>query len=201
MPKVTALYVRVSSKQHDLRSQEPDLKRWVDGHDEPVAWYTDKFTGRTLDRPGMKRLLADVAGGKVGTIVVWRLDRLGDIGSMKARTHYQAMRRGHPGEWTCDDVEAARLQANETARPWGLHGSTPKEAWRQRTVISVEERTAFGRAVNRHEVEARQASSGPERSQAGRLRRAAIGQALVALGLLKYRRCPGRHCAPDTADR
>ncbi len=77
MQKVTAIYVRVSSKQQDLRSQEPDLRRWAAGQDGEVAWHRDKFTGRTLDRPGMKRLLGDVAAGKVGTIVVWRLDRLG----------------------------------------------------------------------------------------------------------------------------
>lgn len=77
MTKVTAIYVRVSSKQQDLRSQEPDLKRWAASQDGEVSWYRDKFTGRTMDRPGMKRLLADVAAGKIGTIVVWRLDRLG----------------------------------------------------------------------------------------------------------------------------
>lgn len=77
MQKVSAIYVRVSSKQQDLRSQEPDLRRWADAQEEEIAWYRDKFTGRTLDRPGMKRLLADVASGKVGTIIVWRLDRLG----------------------------------------------------------------------------------------------------------------------------
>ena len=42
-----------------------------------MQWYRDKFTGRTMQRPGMDKLLADVRKGKVGTIVVWRLDRLG----------------------------------------------------------------------------------------------------------------------------
>ena len=37
------------------------------------------------------------------------------IGSMKARTHHQATRLGRAGEWTCDDAEAARQQANQTA--------------------------------------------------------------------------------------
>lgn len=77
MSKQIAIYVRVSSKQQDQRSQEPDLKRWAEAQDGPVSWYRDKFTGKTMDRPGRKRLLADIDMGKVGTIAVWRLDRLG----------------------------------------------------------------------------------------------------------------------------
>mgnify|MGYP001144907076 CR=1 FL=1 len=66
------------------------------------------------------------------------------IGSMRTRTHHQAARHGHAGEWTCNDVEAARLEANETARPWGHHGPTPDEVWQGRALIGIEERMAFG---------------------------------------------------------
>src|SRR5208283_370678 len=76
MNKVTGIYVRVSSKQQDQRSQEPDLKRWAAGQEVEVVWYRDKFTGRTMERPGMDKLLADMRAGKIGSIVVWRLDRL-----------------------------------------------------------------------------------------------------------------------------
>ncbi|MBV9121870.1 MAG: recombinase family protein [Planctomycetes bacterium] len=41
-----------------------------------IKWYTDKFTGKTLDRPAMTKLLAELRGGKVKA-VVWRLDGLG----------------------------------------------------------------------------------------------------------------------------
>jgi DNA invertase Pin-like site-specific DNA recombinase len=44
---------------------------------QAVRWYTDTFTGKTLDRPAMTRLLADIWAGKVKSVVVWRLDRLG----------------------------------------------------------------------------------------------------------------------------
>jgi len=77
MSKHTALYVRVSSKQQDHASQLPDLERWVAAHDGVVQWYWDKFSGKTMDRPGMESLLADLRAGKVERIVVWRLDRLG----------------------------------------------------------------------------------------------------------------------------
>jgi DNA invertase Pin-like site-specific DNA recombinase len=75
--KHSAIYVRVSSKQQDHASQMPDLERWVAAHGGAVNWYRDKFTGKTLDRPGMEKLLGDLRAGKVERIVVWRLDRLG----------------------------------------------------------------------------------------------------------------------------
>jgi DNA invertase Pin-like site-specific DNA recombinase len=63
------------SKQH-----RPGLETWAkDQHaaGQAVPWYTDTFTGKTLDGPAMTRLLADIRAGKVKAVVVWRLDRLG----------------------------------------------------------------------------------------------------------------------------
>lgn len=77
MSKCIAIYMRVSSRNQDTRSQEPDLKRWAEAQDQPVRWYRDKFTGKTMDRPGWKKLEADVHARKVAKVVVWRLDRLG----------------------------------------------------------------------------------------------------------------------------
>ena len=34
------------------------------------------FTGGNMDRPGMRRLLADIADGKVDCVVVYKVDRL-----------------------------------------------------------------------------------------------------------------------------
>lgn len=72
-----AIYARASGRSQGTQGQEPDLKRWVQDQDRPVRWYRDKFTGKTMDRPGFNRLIADVAAGKVDRVVVWRLDRLG----------------------------------------------------------------------------------------------------------------------------
>lgn len=72
------IYLRVSKgRGQDTASQEPDLKRWAKGQDQDVEWYSDKQTGKTMDRPGFNKLMEDVRTGKVSTIVVWRLDRLG----------------------------------------------------------------------------------------------------------------------------
>jgi transposase InsO family protein len=65
------------------------------------------------------------------------------IGSLQTRAQHAAVRHGRPGEWTCDDVEAAVRQANETARPWGRNGPTPDEAWRHRLPLPNEEREQF----------------------------------------------------------
>jgi DNA invertase Pin-like site-specific DNA recombinase len=75
--KHTAIYLRVSSRQQDHASQLPDLERWVTAHDGEAVWFKDKFTGKSMDRPGMEKLMDDLRAGKVQRIVCWRLDRLG----------------------------------------------------------------------------------------------------------------------------
>jgi DNA invertase Pin-like site-specific DNA recombinase len=76
--KFSAIYIRVSGKTQDTKSQEPDLKNWETAFGVGrVKWYRDKFTGKTMDRPGWKKLEADLRAGKVDRVVVWRLDRLG----------------------------------------------------------------------------------------------------------------------------
>ncbi|MFO1044788.1 MAG: recombinase family protein, partial [Planctomycetaceae bacterium] len=72
------VYLRVSStKGQETRSQEPDLQTWAKAQPDESVWYKDRFTGTTMTRPGLDRLLADVRSGKISKICVWRLDRLG----------------------------------------------------------------------------------------------------------------------------
>ena len=75
--KYTAIYLRVSTVGQNHASQLPELERWAEQHDGPVKWYRDKFTGRTMDRPGIGKLLDDLRAGRIERIVTWRLDRLG----------------------------------------------------------------------------------------------------------------------------
>jgi DNA invertase Pin-like site-specific DNA recombinase len=77
--KTTAIYLRVSSTNGQrFDSQWEDLKKWIDAN-HPAKWkkYEDKFTGTTMERPGMQKLMGDLHEGKIETIVCWRLDRLG----------------------------------------------------------------------------------------------------------------------------
>jgi DNA invertase Pin-like site-specific DNA recombinase len=78
MTKHIAIYVRVSSKNQDQRSQLPDLERWASTQEgEEVVWYRDKATGKTMDRPAWNKLVKGIDAGSVSKVVVWRLDRLG----------------------------------------------------------------------------------------------------------------------------
>jgi DNA invertase Pin-like site-specific DNA recombinase len=73
-----AVYMRVSKgRGQDTASQKPDLDRWVKAQDKGTKVYIDHQTGKTMDRPGFNKLMDDVRTGKIKTIVVWRLDRLG----------------------------------------------------------------------------------------------------------------------------
>jgi transposase InsO family protein len=76
------------------------------------------------------------------------------IGSLKTRTEQQATRHGRPGHWTWDDVAAARLEANATARPRGPRGPSPDDAWTGRQPLTAEERARFHASLQRlrHEV-------------------------------------------------
>jgi transposase InsO family protein len=87
------------------------------------------------------------------------------IGSLKARTHYQATRHGHPEIWTTSDLEAARAEANNLGRPWGAHGPTPAERWAERRPVPAAERSAFAATVARLEEEGRGGSAGPVAAQ------------------------------------
>jgi hypothetical protein len=117
------------------------------------------------------------------------------IGSFKTRAHHEAARHGHPEQWNCDDVEAARLQANELARPWGTDQDTPDIAWAERRPITREQRADFSAAVQQAESELRQTKTegllpgmplGPKDMASAR--RESIARALTAQGFLKVRR-------------
>lgn len=77
MNKSTGIYVRVSNKVQSLASQLPDLERYEAASDGLTDWYEDKFTGKSMKRPGMDKLMDDLRAGKLKRIVCWRLDRLG----------------------------------------------------------------------------------------------------------------------------
>ncbi len=74
-----AVYVRVSSRQQDYRSQLPDLERWLGAHapNQSVKWYRDMQSGQTMDRREWKQLEDDLHAGRVSKLIVWRIDRLG----------------------------------------------------------------------------------------------------------------------------
>lgn len=115
------------------------------------------------------------------------------IGSLKTRTERHAAVAGRPVSWTADDVEAARIEANATARPQGDTAPTPDEIWEARRPISDEQRSAFRAAVERRRPEARAAldlpMDGPWTTTDVRSTdRHAIRRALEEHGFLLYSR-------------
>jgi hypothetical protein len=115
------------------------------------------------------------------------------VGGVKTRAHYEAARHDRPGEWTCDDVYAAGLLANQTHRPNGLLEPTPDQAWAARQPIAQELRQMFIQTVKDREPQARQELGylpGIDLDRWGQaaVNRVAIGRALVEHGLLRIRR-------------
>lgn len=78
-PKTIACYTRVSTHEQNLDSQRSEIENWLNNNGiqpERVVWYSDKESGATLRRPQFEKLQRDIFNGRVGTVVVWKLDRL-----------------------------------------------------------------------------------------------------------------------------
>jgi transposase-like protein len=83
------------------------------------------------------------------------------IGAVVTRTFHHAARNGRQTHWTCDDLFAARCEANDTARPWGRETDTPSQRWRSRIPISDIDRERFMDCCRRHQRNERVVSCSP----------------------------------------
>jgi hypothetical protein len=115
------------------------------------------------------------------------------IGSLKTRSQRLATWLGHPGQWTSPVVEAARHEANTTARPRRLHGATPDDVWFRRRPLTEDERDRFRATVRDLQDEARVEKCLPlvgelSRTDQASVDRIAIRRALVVHDLLVFRR-------------
>jgi transposase InsO family protein len=116
------------------------------------------------------------------------------IGSLKTRAHFESARCNRPGEWTCDDIEAARCQANDTARPGGWKQPTPSDLWARRGGGLLEaEREKFNELCERYEAEVRKEQGWIPGLALGHydqsaIDRVAISRALMDCGYLTVRR-------------
>ena len=115
------------------------------------------------------------------------------IGTLKTYAHHEAARHDRPGEWTCDDVEGARLRANELARPRGHAGPSPAEGWASRTALDPAARGTFYDLLDVERARQLEAARAEKQAELGdgdrtRVERQAITAALVAAGILVVRR-------------
>ena len=87
-PTLCAIYTRKSSEEgleqsfNSLQAQREACEAYVlsQKHEGwqvlPILYDDGGFSGGNIERPGLKRLLADIASGKVSTVVVYKADRL-----------------------------------------------------------------------------------------------------------------------------
>ncbi|MCP4708477.1 MAG: recombinase family protein [Planctomycetes bacterium] len=75
--KIHAAYIRVSTLDQNTDLQEKAIKEYSSAKGIDLKIFRDKFTGTTMDRPAWQRLQSLIDGGKVQSLVVWKLDRLG----------------------------------------------------------------------------------------------------------------------------
>src|SRR5213596_1270156 len=83
-----AIYTRKSSEEgldqefNSLQAQREACEAFVNSQRHegwvclPQAYDDGGFSGATMDRPALQQLLADIAAGRVDTIVVYKIDRL-----------------------------------------------------------------------------------------------------------------------------
>jgi DNA invertase Pin-like site-specific DNA recombinase len=78
--KACAAYIRVSDYDQNEASQRDVIQTWLTGHGinpASVTWYLDKGkSGDTMDSPAFAELQQAIFMGSVGTVLVYKLDRL-----------------------------------------------------------------------------------------------------------------------------
>ncbi len=113
--------------------------------------------------------------------------------SMKKRSRFIAESNDRVDSWLVWDLELARLQANHTARPWGVNGPVPNDRWLARRPITAHERARFRASCDRHrQTVIEDLGLLPEHIErefmARSVQRAAVSRALVEHGLLIVQR-------------
>jgi DNA invertase Pin-like site-specific DNA recombinase len=73
----TVAYMRVSSRAQDLATQRVAIEKAAQARGDAIGtWFSEKKSGRTVARPELDRLRAEVRAGRVGKLYLYRLDRL-----------------------------------------------------------------------------------------------------------------------------
>ena len=83
--KITALYERLSrddeqaGESNSIQNQKCILESYAKQNGfTNLQWYTDDgYSGANFQRPGFQAMLADIEAGKVGTVIVKDMSRLG----------------------------------------------------------------------------------------------------------------------------
>ena len=75
----TAIYVRQSADRADsvsLETQEQLCRLDADPADSVTVYCDRGFSGKNTERPGLRAMMRDAEAGKIGTVLVYKLDRI-----------------------------------------------------------------------------------------------------------------------------
>jgi len=147
----------------------------VDGGSE---FKTELFLG-LMSRFGVTRLLSPEYYPRYNGAIE------AGIATLKTHAWYEAAKNGRMGTWTCDDVEAGRLKANEISRPQGPGGPSPDMLWERRPSITARERRAFLATLNEERERVEKCHGAPRTTRDRKAdERQAIQNALERCGYL-----------------
>jgi DNA invertase Pin-like site-specific DNA recombinase len=167
MPQVTALFMRVSTRDQKHDRQKTILRDWSHAQglkEGSVRWYSEKISGAAAPskRSALRALMRDVEAGRVHTVAVERLDRL----SRSTRTGLQVLAdlaaKGVRvvaiqqaldlsgatgkflsalflalGEWERDQLASRVKEGMEAAREAGKHVGRPRDQRKYREVAKL----------------------------------------------------------------
>jgi DNA invertase Pin-like site-specific DNA recombinase len=71
-----AIYARVSTSEQSVENQIPHLRRLADARGQKVAQIYAENISATKHRPEFTAMMKAAHGGKIGTVLIWALDRL-----------------------------------------------------------------------------------------------------------------------------
>lgn len=146
--KKTAVYLRVSTDTQTVDGQRHEISARLPqyGTDaESVLWFIDEAEdSRTLDRPALDKLRKAVAAGKISTIVIQAIDRIG-------RNTINNLRLLE--EWTAAGVKIiSLLEGIDFGGPTGVFMATIFSACAEMFLKHNKERQAAGIAAARVRV-------------------------------------------------
>jgi hypothetical protein len=104
-------------------------------------------------------------------------------GSLKKITEDQAALDAHPGRWTSDDLQRARMIRNRLGRPWGQRGPTPEDVWQSRQPITSTQRSDLNTTVDRYQQEERTRRGIPDEAVLGGAAQASVDRVAISRGL------------------
>src|SRR3990172_9182736 len=162
----TVAYMRVSSRAQDVATQRSAVERAAAGRGDTIeVWFSEKKSGKTVARPELDRLRAEVRAGRIGKLYLFKLDRLTRSG---IRDTFEVI----------EELRAHGVQLVSVSDGFALDGPAAEVilaviAWAAKMErLAVNERIAAARA--RLEAEGRPWGRPPRLSQAACVRLRAL---------------------------